>query len=198
MAQDLPVSDESGTWFPSRPAVLPDEMLGALLLPSDPGSSQGSGSASAPSRTQTSSEDPLSSSLWSASGSADAGRGQAAARPVVGLGGAQGAREAVSGSVSHSSKSKDWSLSDPDVRELLREEDLLDQSTSDSQERLSSTLRGLVAPSVGLAVPALDAKLLASTSAASSFSGRDWDRKSSMEDSLALESVTSVSAAVSD
>lgn len=218
MVEELPVSDESSTWFPSRPVVLPDELLGALLLPSDPGSSQGSGSASSPNRSKASHEDVLSGSILSASGSAERGRRQRPSSvtfssdggsPMVGLGGARLCQELGSSSVSHSSKSKDWSLSDPDVRELLKEEELIDESVSGSQVDVTSPGDGPAAtptqdrsiemPKVGLALPSLEANL-SSSSRASSRSGKEagGDGSSSMEDSLALESVTSVSAMISD
>jgi len=124
--------------------------------------------------------------------------------PVVGLGGARGcqdvgassashsskSKEAGASSASRSSKSKEWSLSDPDVRELLQQERLAEQSLEQSLVegtprsggplRMTTPEQSLTEAKVGLAVPPPLCGL-----------------SGSLEDSLALESVTSVTAELS-
>jgi len=130
--------EESG--FLSRPCILPDELRGALLLPSeDSGSlSAGQNCSSSLGREDGPAEEddgtcssPLSRGVWEAAVQEDrrsegSGRGNLAlvsspalsTTPSVGLGGARDGGSSLSHS-SKSNKSRDWSLSDTDLRELL-------------------------------------------------------------------------------
>lgn len=137
--------EESG--FLSRPCILPDELRGALLLPSD---DSGSVSAGPPYESSLARDDgqcedddvcggsPLSRGSWEgAAGSATPDRRRASelledadspvpsTAPSVGLGGARDASSSLSQS-SKSNKSRDWSLSDTDLRELLERNSGLD------------------------------------------------------------------------
>lgn len=142
LPEDLRTLQEDGG-FPTRihPSVLPDELRGALLLPSDSGSFTTGMTAETASWeksdehkskiTESYSSDLQGAGALSPDHSPRTHDVPAAALsmplhakgesppPRVGLGGANNTPTDLSGSSGKSSKSRDWSLSDTDLRELL-------------------------------------------------------------------------------
>jgi len=162
-------TEEDG--FPSRPSVLPDELRGALLLPSESGSLSTLRSSDASLIKAVMNDDgSLSCSTLGASGDPASNRyparigvvqmengvpnGRASPpkcpSPVVGLSGA-GSTPAGMSHESNSSASQDWSLSDTDLRELLNDSNSKEggaqgaQSAKDAQSVQCNNLGSLTA-----------------------------------------------------
>mmetsp|Transcript_14477 Transcript_14477/g.26658 ORF Transcript_14477/g.26658 Transcript_14477/m.26658 type:complete len:197 (+) Transcript_14477:61-651(+) len=149
--RDLPVLDASG--FANCPVLLPDELRGALLLPSDSGSSYSTSrleslvakSSSTVDRGSSTAGDlklmSVAASSVGASSTSEARAGQHLSAPSgrgargVGLAGACD----MHSSLGTSGSCKDWSFSDPDVHELLQQgAELMNGKSKSSNHGLSS------------------------------------------------------------